>query len=580
MPRILNLEKWQEKVRGGQKFQTKYGNSKAWNRYYKMYRGDFKKGVIPANLLFPLCRSLIPRVYFRDPKVSVTAARSGYELQARVVEAVDNWLIREINLKYQIKLMIQDSFFYGTGPGIHGFDSEWGFKASDQLAKSYYKEMGIEVPEKEVHQDVKIKNGMPWFLRVQPDDFIVPWGTVDIDSAPWCAYRVYRALDEVKKDPIYENKKDLSATYSQKVDPDRQSGREDDAPASSALGVEEQEYVELWTIHDAREKKIMVMAPNHDKWLRHENDDLQIEGLPVQVLQFNPDGRQFWAVPDAKIILPQQLELNEIRTQQMKHRRLCTLKILYDKSKITKDELNKLLSENVGPGVAVTGSPGDSVVLVTPTMPQSLSQDAVEVRGDVREMVGFSREATGQFAGPPRKTKYEVQAVREAHMIRIDERRDMVADLLTSIIRKINQQIFSWWTTEQVIPVVGEDLAMHWVSYTGPEIRGEYSYKIDPESGTPVTEDTRRADAREMFDMFKDDQLINPVELRKHVLSQFRGVDVNKFLPPQQQMGTPGGQEATPMGQIMGRGRIAPLAALPPPPQVSQAPKGGGGASV
>lgn len=574
MPRILDLEKWQEKVKGGLKFQIKYGNSKEWNRYYKMYRGEFKKGVIPANLLFPLCRSLIPRVYFRDPKVSVTAAKSGYELQAKVVEAVDNWLLRELNLKYQIKLMIQDSFFYGTGPGIHGFDSEWGFKASDQLAKSYYKEMGIEVPEKEVHQDVKIKNGMPWFLRVQPDDFIVPWGTVDIDSAPWCAYRVYRTLDEVKKDPIYENKKDLSATYSQKVDPDKQSGREDEAPVSSALGVEEQEYVELWTIHDAREKKIMVMAPNHDKWLRHEDDDLQIEGLPVQVLQFNPDGRQFWAVPDAKIILPQQLELNEIRTQQMKHRRLCTLKILYDKSKITKDELNKLLSEDVGPGVAVTGSPGDSVVLVTPTMPQALSQDAVEVRGDVREMVGFSREATGQFAGPPRKTKYEVQAVREAHMIRIDERRDMVADLLVSIIRKINQQIFSWWTTKQVIPVVGEDLAMHWVSYTGPEIRGEYNYKIDPESGTPVTEETRRADAKEMFDMFKGDQLINPIELRKYVLSQFKGVNPDKFIVQQQPMGPPGMQGATqPMGQIMGRGRIAPMPALPPP-------RGGSSASV
>ena len=99
MPRILDLEKWKEKVKGGQQFQTKYGNSRAWNGYYKMYRGDFKKGIIPANLLFPLCRSLIPRVYFRNPKVSVTAARQGYELQARVVEAVDNWLIGEIKLK-------------------------------------------------------------------------------------------------------------------------------------------------------------------------------------------------------------------------------------------------------------------------------------------------------------------------------------------------------------------------------------------------------------------------------------------------------------------------------------------------
>lgn len=567
MPRILELDKWKDKIKDGLKFQIEYGESKKWNDYYKYYRGDFKKGILPANLFFPFCRSLIPRVYFRDPRVSVTAAKPGYEIQAKVVEAVDNWLIREIGLKYQIKLMIQDGFFYGTGPGIHGFDSEWGFKPSDIVAKAVYEEMGIEVPEKEVHQDIKIKGGMPWFLRVQPDDFVVPWGCVDIDSAPWCAYRVYRTLDEVKKDSIYENKRGLTATFSQKVNPEEQSGREiEEEGASAALETEEQEYVELWIIHDAREKKIMVLARNHDKWLRHEDDDLQIEGLPVQVLQFNPDGRQFWAIPEAKIMEPQQLELNEIRTQQMKHRRISTIKFLYDQQKIDKDEVDKMLSEKVGPGVKVQGPPGNSVLLLTPQMPISLTQDAQEVRGDVREMIGFSRVEVGEHPGPPRKTKYEVQAVREAHMIRIDERRDMVADLLVNIIRKINQMIFSWWTTEQAIPIVGEDLAQYWVSYTGPEIKGEYHYKIDPESGMPVTENIRRQEAFMMFEAFKGDQLINQEELRRHVLSQFKGINPDKFIIKQPAMG-PGGMPgmSIPIGQAIQRGQVAPMPALPPP---------------
>ncbi|KKN72795.1 hypothetical protein LCGC14_0406500 [marine sediment metagenome] len=569
MPRTLELEERKESIKDGIKFQIKYGESKIWNKYYKFYRGQFKEGIIPANLFFPLSRSLIPRVYFRDPKVTVTATKPGYEIQAKVVEVIDNWIIREIGIKNQLKLMIQDAFFYGSGPGIHGFDSEWGFSQLQMFTKNFYEEQGVEFEEQDTaHQDAKIKSGMPWFLRIQPDDFIVPWGTVNIDTAPWFAYRVYRPLEDVKKDPNYENKKGLKASHSQKVDPDQQSGKEmEEEGDTEALGIEDQDYVELWTIHDAREKKVMVLAPNHDKWLRHDDDDLQIEGLPVQVLQFNPDGRQFWAIPEAKIIMPQQLELNEIRTQQMKHRRITLLKILYNKGKIDKAALDRLLNEDVGAAVAVNGNPNDSVMAMKNEMPQSLSQDAQEVRGDVRESVGFSRLELAGDAEPPRKTKYEVQARRQAHSIRIDERRDIVADLLTNVIRKINQMIFSWWTVERVAPIVGEDLATHWVSYTGPEIRGEYNYKVDPESGTPFTEEVRRGDASALYDMFKGDPDINQIELKKHILAQFRGINPEKFIVEQQMMPgmPPQSGMPIPLGQAIQRGRIAPQMQPPAP---------------
>jgi len=242
---------------------------------------------------------------------------------------------------------------------------------------------------------------------------------------------------------------------------------------------------------------------DHPKYLRDEFDYLQTEGLPAKVLGFNEDPDHFWWVPDARIVKPRQEEINDIRTMAKKHRRVAILKVLYDKG-INKDELSKLLDEDVKAAVGIdVGLNGDirkAVALLQSHVPPDFSIAAREVREDTREEMGFSRNQAGAFEAPSgRRTAHEVETVRAASMIRIDERRDALADHLESIIRSYNQIVFSNWSARRVIDVVGPDGARYWVKFSGKEIKGEYHYRINPEEGQPQDKRTTRNEMLEFM---------------------------------------------------------------------------------
>jgi len=107
---------WAREIKAGVKYKERYAKSKEWEEYKKMFRGDWKENLVPVNKVFSFGRMTIARSYFRRPAVTVTPKRPEFEIHARVVEAIDNYLIRECNLKYTLKRALLDAFCTGTGP--------------------------------------------------------------------------------------------------------------------------------------------------------------------------------------------------------------------------------------------------------------------------------------------------------------------------------------------------------------------------------------------------------------------------------------------------------------------------------
>ena len=161
----------------------------------------------------------------------------------------------------------------------------------------------------------------------------------------------------------------------------------------------------------------------------------------------------------------QQTELNDIRTMAKAHRKVALLKVLYDKT-LKPDELAKLLDSDPKAAVGIdVGPQGDirkMVALLQSHVPPDFRSAAAEVREDIREIVGFSRNQMGAFEAPGgRRTATEAEIVRVASLIRVDERRDIMADMLSSIVRGMNQIIFENWTAERIVDIVGEDGARY-----------------------------------------------------------------------------------------------------------------------
>lgn len=577
MAKERSIDWYKSGIKNGLRFQQKYAGSQMWPVYKNYYRHNFPRGVLPVNMVFSILRSMVPQTYFRNPSVTVTPSKPGlqYELHARLVESIDRWLLRELMTKYEIKRMITDAFLCGTAHGFIGYDSMFGFDPSravdgnQSVTLTQFDKKGYRL-----EYNTAVNPGMPWFLRARPEDVVYPWGTQSSRDAEWVALRVFRPLEDLKKDSKYKNTKNLTGMFTQ-----QRTTAEGTSPVEWENHMTDHEWVELWQIHDAKTKEIIGLTMDSSDFLRQDEDLMQIEGLPVESMVFNPDPDYIYGIPDAKIIEPQLLEMNEIRTQAMKHRRLDLIKMLVKKGSISPDAIKNLFSEDIQAAVEIDAEANlrDSVLPLQPGVSGILGDLANMgeiVRGDVRESVGFSRSATGEYMGKTHITSKETEVVAWANQIRVDERRDIVADLLQGVVRRFNQLVFTYWTTPQVRSIVGPDGAKWWLKFTGPEIRSEYNIKVDPTDAVPVNPMSKKQDAVEMARAYAEmnQGLVKsgrpaPAEIQRAFFNQFEGVDVDRLLAqlaaspvPQGQPGQPGGtpQQALPpevAAQLMQQGR-------------------------
>jgi hypothetical protein len=179
--------------------------------------------------------------------------------------------------------------------------------------------------------------------------------------------------------------------------------------------------------------------------------------------------------------------------------------MIVDKA-IMPDELAKLLDDDVKSVCRVDlGPQGDIrryVSLLQSHVPPDLISYAKETREDILQIIGFSRNQEGSFEAPSgRRTATEANIVQQASMIRVDERRDIVADHLTAIVKGYNNIIFENWNDSRVADIVGQDGAKYWVRFTGKELRGDYNYDVNPEETKPQSQDTRKQDAMELLQL-------------------------------------------------------------------------------
>lgn len=516
--RGVDVEWWMKEIRKGIAYRKKMAHEDRWNTWRQYYRGRWKPGILPVNLFFRMVRTTVPRVYFRNPSISVIASKPGLEQLAlsQLVERVDNKLIRTMRMKNAIKDMVQNAFMFGTGPGKLGFGSQYALRPEDFGSTSV--QTSKRNTAERIEYNSNIRDDSPWFAPVHPGNFIVPEQTRRFSESRWSAVWIRRPVDDVRSDPRFK--------HGSNIEPSK--GRSTFSDLTPNIFGEQDDMVDLIEIRDTKMRKAIVIAPfTNQKELLITEDTMQVgQGVPNYCLVFNEDDESMWGVPDSIILEPQQIELNEIRTLEMKHRRMTLLKLLYKKGAISADNLEKMLNGDVLAGVEVTGELSDIDTVQVGDIPQSLFMAGNEVINDVRENLGFSRNQTGNFAeGSADRTATEAQIVAQAAEIRVDERRDMVADLIVDVMYDTNRIIFDKWQHEMVELVMGPEAVPVWVAFQPKMLKAaEYELSIDPDSSLPQTKEAREQKAHALYERFKTNPLINPFLLTKFLLHETQGV--------------------------------------------------------
>ena len=516
---------WMKQIKSGIEFRKKYSTRESWDKYRRYYRGQWSPGIVPVNKFFSYGRMLMPRVYFRAPRVTITASQPEMVFHAKVVEALDNLLIKELLLKHTLKMSVLHGFLSGVGPIKLGYDSQFGYLPDQSVSPSG--ETLTQVSTKNVGERIEysqmVRPGYPWALHCRPEDVIVPWGSTDQFSLPWVAHYILRPLDDVKQDQKYKNVENLQGTRTPRMsDGDRKS--EAFRPRSERdKGIT---YAELFEVTDVKSRKRYVFC--EENLLLADDDVLQTEaGLPWEFLNFNMDPEYFWSIPDAHIICPQQEELNETVTQSNHHRRISMLKFLYKAGAVKKDELEKFLSGDVGVAVQIEDVENiqAAIIQMQPHMPPELQREAAYHIQSMREELGFSQNQEGAFSPYHGKTASESMIVAQSFEERNDERKDIMCDTLANIIRKWNSMIFRFWNEEKVVHLVSPEGEPYWVAYTGDQLKSDYLLSVDADSGMPVTRSLKYQMSSELFKTLAGDPMTDQVLLRQIFLEQFSPVD-------------------------------------------------------
>ena len=541
---------WLEQIRAGVEWRRLHAHETEWKKWREWYRGKFPPGTLPVNLYFRMLRTIVPRVYFRNPSISVVATKPGVEQQvfAQLIERIDNKLIRTMDVKNQMKRMIQNAWMMGTSAGKLGFGAE--FTPTPDLFNTEAPAEHQTRLTRRLEYNANVQKNMPWFMSVHTGALIVPKGLMSYNDTPWVAMWVKRPIDDVQSDPRLKHVKDLGTSTSRGFGKDGSfSGSSDNKP----------DMVDLIEIRDMRTGKCIVLspyAPTGSKALFYGDDDMQNNNRPnIYPLIFNPDDEIFWGIPDSVILEPQQLEINEIRTQQMRHRRISLIKILYKQGAIDLPELEKLVNGEPGIGVRVTGELSDVDHFQVGSIPTDLYQASAEVQADVRDSMGFSRNQAGDYASQKSHnapTAVEARIVQAASEIRVDERRDACADLLVNVFEDTNALCFSKWEDDQVVQVMGPNAVPIWVAFKPKMLKAaRYEINIEPDSTLPETKDMREAKAVNVYNLLKPNPLIDPEMLTRYLLREMHGVSYDNMMKTVAQnaaAGSPGSAPDMPMG--------------------------------
>lgn len=531
--REVDIEKWHDVFVLAQQYKTELGHSDDWALYRDMRRGNFHlpEGFLIYNLVYAMEKVIVPSVYFRNPYFMCSPRYGkGNDVQAKVREAWLNWVVDEINLKQTMKDACQDAYLCGTGPIKLGFDSEFGLPFATTVEGAGDDAQWNKKGDKRVEWNVNVKPGMPWALRVDPDQILTPFGVRSSEDFEWVDHVYFRQLQDVKQCSLYKNTKDLAATH----------------VASSHFLTNKQEilnkmeskvdWVELHEVRDRRTGMVFVMAPvgggGYTIIREPDEDVLQIEGLPFVFLQWNRDSEVFWCPSDVRLFESQQHEMNEARTQSMEHRKISLFKLLVRAGLFDQEAMEKFRSGKVGMIAEVNSAniAGD-VLPITPHIPPDTIAWIDKLKEDVREIVGIGRNQLGDMDKSSRKTATEVEVVNSANQLRMSDRQDSVADAVRDVGRKLLQIGMKFSSTSQIVRVVGYDAATYWVEVSKDDLAGEFDIKVDVDSMTPNTKRMRRQEIIQLIQAVGNNPRANVDYLMRMLLREFDWVDALKVLP-------------------------------------------------
>lgn len=485
-PKRITASQWMKRIHRSLKFRDQVRDDQNWKRIHDEYKGKYRvnSGGVnspPINLVYGYVETAIPRIYFRDPHMSVNPKGGQSVMGAKILELSVGYIFRQLNLKLQVLRLLKDAFLVGHGWLKFGYIGTFGqteCEAPDESSE-YIKDEEIfvaYVPYEDVVFDVTLSQDPPHDCR-------------------WLAHRVIRPLVEIKADPKYTNTGRLRGNVSVR---DSRGEKIEDTIKDSDL-----DLFEFWEVHDKDTNKIYVVCDGTDKYLRETDNTYEMEGFPFSMLKFNSVPGEPYPLSDVYIIEAQILERVKLRAAQINHIKRWSRQLSVEEGAMTKEEMEKFAQ---GVDGTVTqrkrGSQPPSPIQYADIQKESFQIDSL-IQQDIDAVIGQNETERGGTAKTDTNTKFELQSQQAGTSVRQSSRQDVLEDFLEEVTMKVISLIKQFQTTPRYVRITGmqpEQIAEAFpglqmdetgIYFTKENIQGEYDCEAKAGSTLPLNRENK-----------------------------------------------------------------------------------------
>jgi len=479
---VEEISSWKSRVLKAQAYQEQ--QHRMWRDAVDLYNCDFfdkRFGLDPervdVNFSNWYIDNLIPLVYFRDPYMFVKARNEKYSGFAETIEEVINHSWRELGLKQENKRVIKSAFMMPPGWIKVGYTAQLGQDVAEidsineknavKILKDAIKgvfnigEKKELTPEEKGELNIYIKEESVFASWIPSWNMIMPEGYHVIDKMPWLCEFEDVAVVDFKSNPTYKNKENLTPD---RVSTNRQSSGKavDKVPFAGEVDQhDDSDIIRLYHVWDRRNQRRFTLSMRSElphfegKW------PYDIEGFPYIHLSFDeslPTDQDSNPYPAncLKPIMPQIVEMSNLRTQMTKWRRRASAYILAQKGLVTEDDMQQI-TETEGLQVCLVSNKDAFTMTPGPALPTEVFSVEQAITKDLQMGTNMGQMMFAPMAG--QRTATQAQISQSGLQLKASSRVDVVEDYTVRLARVLCQLAWQFYDKKKVEEIIGEPVS-------------------------------------------------------------------------------------------------------------------------